>query len=379
MRKKVIVAGHICLDVTPVFPAQSSTDFSDILTPGKLLRMDGADIHTGGAVANTGLAMKLLGADVSLMGKIGNDAFGDIVYAALQKYDAEGGMIRTSSASTAYSIVLAVPGIDRIFLHAPGANDTFCATDIPQEALESAALFHFGYPPLMRSMYVDGGEELLAVLKKAREAGAATSLDMAAVDPESDAGKADWENILRKGLPYVDFFVPSAEELLFMLDRDKLDALRQRAGSGDMMEVLFPEEDIKPLAERCIVWGAKVVLVKCGAAGIYYMSGNQDVLSQISSRIGLDTAVWADREGFEASYIPERVLSGTGAGDTSIAAFLTALLNGETMEDALHLAAAEGASCVEAYDALSGLKSLDELKSKIKNGWKKREVANYAG
>lgn len=378
MKKKVIVAGHICLDVTPVFPAQSSADFSSILTPGKLLRMNGADIHTGGAVANTGLAMKLLGADVSLMGKIGNDAFGDIVYAALQKHDAEGGMIQSSEASTSYSVVLAVPGIDRIFLHDPGANDTFCAADLPQEALESAALFHFGYPPLMRSMYVNGGEELLAVLKKAREAGAAVSLDMAAVDPESDAGKADWEGILRKVLPCVDFFVPSAEELLFMLSRDKLDALRQRACSGDMMDVLSPEEDIKPLAEQCIAWGAKVVLVKCGAPGLYYKSGNLEALSQISSRIGLDTAAWADREGFEASYISECVLSGTGAGDTSIAAFLTALLNGETMENALHLAAAEGASCVEAYDALSGLKSLEELKLKIKNGWKKREVADYA-
>ena len=41
---------------------------------------------------------------------------------------------------------------------------------------------------------------------------------------------------------------------------------------------------------------------------------------------------------------------------------------------AMHLAAAEGASCVEAYDALGGLKSLDELKRKIEAGWEKREA-----
>jgi len=37
----------------------------------------------------------------------------------------------------------------------------------------------------------------------------------------------------------------------------------------------------------------------------------------------------------------------------------------------LHLAAATGASCVAAYDALSGLKSFEELKKKIEEGWEK--------
>lgn len=380
MKKKVIAAGHICLDITPVFPRQSCPDgLSGLLTPGKLIHMEGVDVHTGGAVANTGLAMKLLGADVTLMGKIGNDAFGGIVRSILSQYSAADGMLCPPQASTSYSVVLAVPGIDRVFLHDPGANDTFCAADIPQEALEEAALFHFGYPPLMRSMYADGGDELAAVLQKAKRAGAAVSLDLAAVDPDSEAGRADWDAILQKALPYVDFFVPSAEELLFMLDRKKLAALQRKARGGDVTEVLSPERDIKPLAERCLAYGAKVVLIKCGAPGIYCKTGSQDTLSQTGSRAGLDAGAWADQECFEASYIPERVLSGTGAGDTSIAAFLTAMLTGEPPEDCLHLAAAAGASCVAAYDALSGLRSLDELKAKINAGWKKREVTNHAG
>lgn len=79
-------------------------------------------------------------------------------------------------------------------------------------------------------------------------------------------------------------------------------------------------------------------------------------------------------EGFEESYEPEAVLSGTGAGDTSIAAFLTAVLEGESLEMALKLAAAEGACCVAAYDALSGLKSLEEVRRKIGEGWKKQRL-----
>ena len=87
--KKVIVAGHICLDVAPVFDVANGS-ISELLVPGRLLPMDGIDIHTGGCVANTGLAMKLLGADVTLLGKIGRDEFGSLVLHILQKYGYDG-------------------------------------------------------------------------------------------------------------------------------------------------------------------------------------------------------------------------------------------------------------------------------------------------
>ncbi|MBQ9644561.1 MAG: carbohydrate kinase family protein [Lachnospiraceae bacterium] len=78
-KHKIIAAGHICLDITPVFPAgQSVRKPGELLVPGRLVRMEGADVHTGGSVANTGLALKLLGNDVTLMGKIGADAFGSL-------------------------------------------------------------------------------------------------------------------------------------------------------------------------------------------------------------------------------------------------------------------------------------------------------------
>ena len=56
MKKKVIVAGHICLDITPVFSETKPEHLQDVLAPGKLVEMKEADVHTGGSVANTGLA-----------------------------------------------------------------------------------------------------------------------------------------------------------------------------------------------------------------------------------------------------------------------------------------------------------------------------------
>ena len=71
-----LIVGHICIDITPMFKGEKCNNVTDLLVPGKLINVGAADIHTGGSVANTGLAMKLMGADVSLMGKVGDDEFG---------------------------------------------------------------------------------------------------------------------------------------------------------------------------------------------------------------------------------------------------------------------------------------------------------------
>ena len=61
----------------------------------------------------------------------------------------------------------------------------------------------------------------------------------------------------------------------------------------------------------------------------------------------------------------DKVASGTGAGDTTIAAFLSAILAGKDWQDALHLATATGALCVQTYDALSGIIPLEDVQKKI--------------
>ena len=369
--RKAVIAGHICLDITPGIPEQTSDKIQDVLMPGRLINVTDADIHTGGAVANTGLAMKLLGADVTLVAKTGDDAFGKLIRRITDDYGASDGLIVSPGDSTSYSVVLAIPGIDRIFLHNPGANDTFSADDLPMDKVKEAALFHFGYPPLMKKIYENNGAELVKIMKRVRDAGAATSLDMAAMDPDTDAGRADWRLILRNTLPYVDIFVPSIEELMFMLDRDKYERMRRDNPDKDLTSLMDIKNDIEPLAGICLDMGARIVLLKCGAPGLYYRTAGLREMEAINSGLLRDPAEWADKSGFEKSYRPGRVLSGTGAGDTCVAAFLASMLNGHSLFECIRYAAATGACCVEDYDALGGIKTFDELDKKIASGWEK--------
>lgn len=390
MKKKVIAAGHICLDITPAFPAGKSLkpsdnqnadgyeedaddkiSVSDVLLPGQLIEVNTANVSTGGSVANTGLALKILGANVTLMGKIGHDEFGNMLSSILDKYDAAEGMIRAEGADTSYSVVLAIPQIDRMFLHCPGANNTFTADDLPDDVLEEASLFHFGYPTIMRSMYINDGENLLSLMRKVKEHGCATSMDMSAIDQNSEAGKSDWLVILRRVIPHVDFFVPSFEELCFMIDRGRFESLQRAAGDTDMTDILDFDRDIRPIADACMNLGCKVLLLKCGKKGLYLRSASSEVIKEIPSELELDAQAWSNLDMFETCYKPDRVLSATGAGDTCIAAFLESLLEHRSPKMCIKLAAATGACCVCEYDALSGLKPLNELEKRINEGWEK--------
>ena len=173
--------------------------------------------------------------------------------------------------------------------------------------------------------------------------------------------------ILAAALPYTDFFVPSFEELCFMLDREKYDTLSDLG--GDMTGKLDMLRDVKPLADKCLELGCKAVLIKCGISGMYYKTSDLSAMEQVGSRLELNAADWADQEGAQPCFKADQVLSGTGAGDTSIAAFLLAAAEGKSPSQCAALAAAEGACAVTAYDALSGLKTLDVLEARIASGW----------
>src|SRR5512138_57267 len=231
----VLIAGHVCLDIQPDLHGEGRKPFKEIFLPGRLVSCGPAAFSAGGPVANNGLALKRLGVSTRLCARRSDDQFGQILDQIFEREPdhLEDRFAVDPHSHTSYSVIINYPGVDRIFLHSPGANDHFRAEDVPGSLLSQARLFHFGYPPLMRSMYSDGGGELETLFSHAKEAGATTSLDMALPDPSSEAARADWLGILRSVLPWVDIFMPSLEEILFMLHPTTYHELAGASGGPD--------------------------------------------------------------------------------------------------------------------------------------------------
>ena len=364
-----VVAGHLCLDMIPDLTGISPDRIAQVFLPGRLTEVGPATIGTGGPVSNTGLALHKLGITTQLMGKVGDDVFGQVVCELVRAYDprlAEG-MLVDKRVHTSYTIVLSPPGVDRFFLHDPGANDAFGADDVRYDRLSKARLFHFGYPPIMRLMYSNNGAELTQVVRRAKETGVTTSLDMALPDPASAAGRADWVSILKAALPYVDVFLPSIEEILYMLRRQTYQQLYQAAGGPGFLALITPPL-LSSMSQELIEMGAKIVLLKLGDRGLYLRTAGQSAIEDLGRARPSDPAAWADQEFWIACFKVD-VVGTAGSGDSTIAGFLSALLRDMPPQAAVTAAVAVGACNVEAADTLSGVRPWEETMRRVAGGW----------
>jgi len=370
----VVVAGHICLDIIPDMGGRAQERFEAMFLPGRLIHVGPVTLATGGPVSNTGLALHKLGIRTQLMGKVGDDMFGQLICQLVAKYApylAEG-MVVDSRVSSSYTLVISPPDVDRIFLHYPGANDTFSAADIRYDLLTTASLFHFGYPPLMRLMYEERGAQLVEVYQRARQTGVTTSLDMAVPDPAAPAGRADWPGIVRATLPYVDIFLPSIEEILYMIRRATFEELA-RDGMGDRFLAKVTPELLSDVGRELLDMGAKVVGLKLGARGFYVRTAGQADIQALGRARPSNADSWADQEWW-APCFKVNMVGAAGSGDSTIAGFLSGLLRGMTLPEALTAAVAVGACNVEAADTLSGVRSWDETMQRVAAGWERHEL-----
>lgn len=347
-RPQVIVAGHICIDMIPRLP---SAEARFQIEPGSLMSIGPARFSAGGAVGNVGLALHRLGIPTGLMGKVGNDQFGQALLSMMRSYDpalAEA-MIVSDTEPTSYSIVIEPPGIDRAFMHCSGANDTLVADDFDSTRWDGAKLFHFGYPPIMPSMHANDGEELVKLFKRVKASGLTTSLDMCSVDPASPAGKVDWHKLLESVLPYVDLFTPSYGELAWMIGTDC-------AAESD--ETGRVAASLEQLSTQVLAMGAGAVAIKVGEKGLYLRTADNCTL-------GPD---WAKRELWHPCY-QVKVVGTTGSGDCTVAGLLAAVLNQLTPGEALRVATGVGACSVEDASATGGVPTYAKVWQRLNKGW----------
>jgi sugar/nucleoside kinase (ribokinase family) len=297
--RAAVVAGHLCLDLVPALSAVPRTG------PGDLTEIGPVTLAPGGCVANTGGDLAALGAPVTVVGDIGEDALGDVLVRVLAERGLETEQVqRVAGESTSYTIVLEPPGRERTFWHHVGANAAFDGTAV---ALDGAGLLHIGYPSLLPALIAGDGDPLVALLERARDAGVLTSLDLAVLDP---GDTTDWPALLARLLPLVDVITPSAG--------DVYDALR------------LEPEPLAATAERLVSLGAAVAMVTRGADGLALRTAGR-----AGARLG---PAWADRTELVPAPAVE-VRTTLGAGDAATAGLLYGVLAGLGPEAALALAA----------------------------------------
>jgi sugar/nucleoside kinase (ribokinase family) len=365
---EAVVAGHISLDVYPTLHGEVK------FAPGRLVVVGPAVMSTGGAVANVGMALHRLGVGVRLVAKVGADPFGRAVLESLRSMSER--LVEELAVSppeaTSYTIVINPPGVDRSFLHCPGANESFSSEDVPYGRLGGVRVFHFGYPPLMPRTYADGGAELRTIFRRVRdESRAATVLDLCQPDPDSEAGRVDWREVLSQVLPFVDVFAPSIEELLFMLDR----LAHDRLAEGGPVREIVDHARLAGLATELIAMGSAVVAIKLGEQGLYVRTTRERAsIEEFCERLGLDGEQWRDRELLAPCFRAHAIYGTTGSGDATIAGLLAALLRGASPAQAATSATAVGACSVEAVDPTSGIPAWTHVAERVASGWPRLPV-----
>ncbi|MBX3426851.1 MAG: carbohydrate kinase family protein [Pirellulales bacterium] len=371
----VAVAGHLCLDLIPRIDLDAKGDagaMRELAAPGRLTLVGPATASLGGAVANAGLALARLGMRTSLTAKVGRDVLGQAILHLLEEArpGLAGAMLVDPRASTSYTVVLNPPGVDRCFLHHPGANDELAADDVDLAARGACGALHFGYPPLMRTIYADGGAGLARLFRRAQAAGTLTSLDMALPDRNSPAGRLDWRPWLATVLPAVDLFVPSFDEILLMLRPDQYDRLV--AVEPDRLVAAAGMALVDEIAEELLALGAGAAGIKLGDEGFFLRThaGPQRWNDRLLGR-RLPLADWSHRRLLAPCFEVE-VVGATGAGDCTIAGLLAALVHGQAPVAALTTAAGVGAFCVQSADATSNIPPWETVAARIAAGWRRR-------
>lgn len=372
-QKRAVVAGTIALDVVPQFPKEAC-EKNALIEEGKTLYIPDIKVILGGLVANTGISMGRLGAEVLLSSKVGDDPFGAIIRRLLEETKVPFQLDVSAHKGTSMTIVVTPEHADRTFWHRRGASQEYCFEDLPLEELKKASLLHFGYPTGMPCFHSDHGERLTLLLKQVKKLGLATSLDLSLPGLSSESGRADWKTIMKNVLPYVDVFLPSLEETLFIFRREQyMEVLKNAEGKCaiDYIDLGILEE----LGEEVLSMGPKVFLLKLGKKGLYLKTASGSGFTHMGELAESFSEKWYGREMMMTPFWPEHIVSTNGAGDTAIAGFLTGMLKGWEPDQCMQLAS--GAACIriQSSKGANGLPAWEQIMQKIKMGWKHMDVA----
>jgi sugar/nucleoside kinase (ribokinase family) len=264
-----------------------------------------AELVVGGTSSITACGAARLGLRTAMAGVVGDDMFGRFMLTELRARGVDTApSVVDRTCPTGVSAILVEPG-DRATLTFRGTIGGLRADMVGDDLLGRARHVHTG------GWFLQGAAPVLAdILRRARAAGATTSLDPGA-DPDGD-----WDGGLAELLPEIDHLLPNAAEA--------------RALTG--------LEDVEEAAGRLAANGATAV-VKCGADGLVAV---------------------VDGSLVRVPAVSVEVVDTIGAGDSTNAGWLTGVLNGWPADRCARLAAACGSLSTRARGGTRAQPTLSE-------------------
>ena len=262
----------------------------------------------GGKGANQAVAMARLNGNVSMIGKVGEDGFGQTLINSLKNDKVDTTYIKTTNGATGVALITVDKNAQNSIVVSPGANFEVKEEDIDNtiKAIENSDIVVLQLEtPLNTIKYA---------LNKAKELNKYTILNPA------PAVKLDDEIIKN-----VDLLTPNETELEII--------------SGVSIET---EEDIQKAAQIMIEKGVKELIVTLGSKGSLYINKEKSMFKKAYKVEAVDT---------------------TAAGDSYTGALAVALSQDKSIEDAMDFASKVGALSVLKEGAQSSLPTLEDVEN----------------
>ncbi len=269
--------------------------------------VDGIACVPAGTAAGAAMVAAKLGLSVTLVGAVGDDMIGGFVRLGLDSAGVDTRLLATRAGVRTSTTLLAVESDGRrSAYHMMGAGTTAAVIEDVLEAARQVRFLHYG---AIGGLATDGGPGE-ALLRVAKEAGATVTCDL--ISPRPNA-----PDEIRRLMPFVDFFMPSAAEALSL------------SGSPDLYEA----------AAHFQALGAKACVIKNGTAGSVVAMGKERHQIPAYAVEAVDT---------------------TSCGDSFCAGFIAALDRGWAPLDACRFASMTAAQVAQGLGTLGKLRGFDD-------------------
>jgi ribokinase len=300
---RVFVAGSINMDVV------ATTDRHPRI--GETVAGRAVLYFPGGKGANQAVAAAKLGAQTTLIGRLGKDAFGDELKTFLGEQGIDLGYVQQTAEAHTGTAIITVANADNTIVVIPGANALVSAADVeaPAFAKGDVAISQFEIPL----------PTIAAFFQRARAAGATTILNPA---PAMEFG--------RELLGLVDILVLNENELGLLAKTELRD-------TDDHARFIEAARSLPACPDR-------IICVTLGKRGVLALVNGEPLIVPGRTVTAVDT---------------------TGAGDCFVGAVAAQLANGQSIREALDYANTAASISVQRMGAASSMPTAKEVDAQL--------------